>query len=262
MLPFRPWDTNAQEDYPTTKRRRKMTRRLPFSSYTQFIYIPYQCNSEYTKQQYTIHKTINKILIISLCEKNCKQLRERFLKQNTVLRRDTKKEMKRVTVVQHNALLHLYFTMTFNLIDNYFEDPTVTHQSQVGMSCRSAFRWTSAACFIPFLAFLILFFFQNFFSYLFTILAISMRFIVCNVTTKSQISCQLVLLHCLLNKNSLITKTDIPQFENTLLPKIFTCRFSWQENLVQICELSLPIHSRKHFEHLFRIYTTLYHLAP
>ena len=123
--------------------------------------------------------------IISLCEKDCKQLRERFLKQNTVLRRDTKKEMKRVTVVQHNALLHLYFTMTFNLIDNYFEDPTVTHQSEVGMSCRSAFRWTPAACFIPFLAFLILFFFQNFFSYLFTILPISMQFIVCNVTTKS-----------------------------------------------------------------------------
>ena len=69
--------------------------------------------------------------IISLCKKDYKQLRERFLKENTVLGRDAIKGMKRVAVIQHNALLHPYFTMTFNLIDNNLEDPTLTHQSDV-----------------------------------------------------------------------------------------------------------------------------------
>ena len=75
---------------------------------------------------------------------------------------DAKKAMKRVAVVQHNALLHPNFTMIFSLNDNHLEDPTVTHQSEVGMSCRSAFRQTQEACFIPFLAFLMLFFFRTF----------------------------------------------------------------------------------------------------
>ena len=94
----------------------------------------------------------NKISINLLREKDCKQLGERSLNENTVFNRDAKKGMKHVAVIQHNALLHPYFTMFFSLNNNHLEYPTVTHQSEVGMSCRSAFRRTQEACCIPSIA--------------------------------------------------------------------------------------------------------------